>query len=284
MRKKYASRLTKERLLKEGFTEITKEGRLFKGDREVFPVWNGKESNPNRYLYIQLHQRDEEGHLIKGKPRIYKYKRKDGSIGESISWQAKSDTFGLHRVMWAWHYGEVPEGMVVDHINNKHLRIEDYHLDNLQLLTPKQNINKERTPSTRQQKCDLSKPRSFYEAKLAQYEAEYELAKFTKDPKRSHKLRSYISQYRARLRYYDEHQKEATELLNTKREEEAMKLKKKKSIRDRKILEQYKEMFRKSGNTAMWHEVLHVIRVWDTLEEVQQEHVFETLHKYFGKD
>ena len=30
----------------------------------------------------------------------------------------KINTFGLHRAIYAWVYDSVPEGMVVDHINN----------------------------------------------------------------------------------------------------------------------------------------------------------------------
>ena len=283
----YAKRLTKERLIQEGFTEITKEGRLFKGEREVFPYWNGKEGNPNSYLCIIVYQRDSEGYLIKGKDRVYKYTRKDGSIGEAISWQAKPETFGLHRVIWAWHYSEVPEGMVVDHINNKHSRIEDYHLDNLQLLTPKENLAKERKASTREEKCKLDRPRTYYEDKLAKYEALYEEAKANKDADKAHKQRTNIAQTKARLRYYDNHRKEAETLMAKKKEyteEEPKRLAaKKQSVKDRKTLEQYKLMFKEAGNKNMWRQMIKVIKAWDSLEQVQKDHVFDTLHHFFGK-
>jgi hypothetical protein len=51
----------------------------------------------------------------------------------------------------------------------------------------------------------LNKPRSFYEDKLAGYEKAYEEAKLNKDADLAHKLRAYISQTRARLRYWDSH-------------------------------------------------------------------------------
>lgn len=283
----YAKRLTKERLIQEGFTEITKEGRLFKGDREVFPRWNGKEDNPNRYLCIIVSQRDSEGHLIKGKDRVYKYTRKDGTIRESHSWQAKQETFGLHRVMWAWFHGEVPEGYVVDHINNKHSRIEDYYIDNLQLLTPKENITKERICNVKEIPCKLDRPRSYYEEKLAKYEALYEEAKATKNASEARKQRGNLSQIRARLRYWDSHKEEIETNINERSknmsEVNTAKEAKKQSVKDRKLLEQYKKIFKEAGNKGMWRQMCKVIKVWDTLEQIQKDHVFDTLHRFFDK-
>lgn len=283
----YAKKLTKERLIQEGFTEITKEGRLFKGEREVFPTWNGKEGNPNRYLCINVSQRDSEGHLIKGKDRVYKYTCKNGIIKEYMSWQAKQETFGLHRAMWAWFHGEVPEGYVVDHINNKHSRIEDYHLDNLQLLTPKENITKERVCNVKEVPCKLDRPRSYYEDKLAKYEALYKEAKQNHDKKAAHKQRSNIANIKGKLRYWDSHKDEIETNINERSinmsEVTMTKEAKKQSIKDRKLLEQYKLMFKEAGNKSMWHQMCKVINAWDTLEQVQKDHVFDTLHRFFDK-
>lgn len=53
----------------------------------------------------------------------------------------KGTNLPYHRMKWAWFYGEVEEGYVVDHINeDKH----DNRLENLQLLTPAQNLEKSR--------------------------------------------------------------------------------------------------------------------------------------------
>lgn len=282
----YAKNLTKADLMAEGITEITKEGRIFKGDKEIFPHWIPNKSTGD-YLGISILERDSEGHLIKGKDRVYKYTCKDGTISEYTSWTGKLRTIGLHRAMWAWFYNEVPEGMVVDHINNKHSQIEDYHLDNLQLLTPKQNLAKERKASTREEKCKLDRPRSYYEEKLAKYEALYEEAKANKDADKAHHLRSNIAQTRARLRYYDSHREEAEILMAKKKEyteEETARLTaKKQSVKDRKILEQYKLMFKEAGNKGMWRQMIKVIKQWDTFEQIQKDHVFDTLHKFFDK-
>lgn len=44
-----------------------------------------------------------------------------------------------HRLVWISQYGMIPEGMVVDHINNDKM---DNRISNLQLLTPEQNSTK----------------------------------------------------------------------------------------------------------------------------------------------
>lgn len=271
----YAKKLTKERLIQEGFTEITKEGRLFKGEQEVFPKWNNK----NGYLCVYLYQRDADGHLIKGKDRIYKYTRKDGSIGESNSWQAKLDTYGLHRVIWAWHYGEVPEGYVVDHINNKHSRIEDYHLDNLQLLTPKENVNKERVCNVKQIKCKLSRPKEYYETKLNQYLKAYERAKLNKQPELAHKLRTNIANTKARLRYYDSHIEEVQEIKENIKMTLEEKIAKEQDRKDLQILQYWKKVFREAGNKQMWHHCCDVEKMWKNgeLNQLAKNHVIEVL-------
>ena len=87
----YSKRLTKKDLMDAGITEITKEGKVFIGDKEV------KLSKTNS--------------------------------GYSVFTITR--TIGLHRAIYAWYNNEVPDGYVVDHINNKHSDIEDYTLENL---------------------------------------------------------------------------------------------------------------------------------------------------------
>lgn len=45
----------------------------------------------------------------------------------------------LHRVLYAWFNGEIPDGMVVDHIDGNSLNND---LDNLQLLPQTENIQR----------------------------------------------------------------------------------------------------------------------------------------------
>jgi len=41
-----------------------------------------------------------------------------------------------HRIVWKLHFGEIPEGLVIDHINNNR---SDNRIENLRLVTPLQN-------------------------------------------------------------------------------------------------------------------------------------------------
>lgn len=188
----YARKLTKEDLKKSGITTITKDCRVFREDGEIKPFVNSA-----GYLLINIYDLDEDGNriAIPYEKSIYGYRYKSRSVG-------------LHRAMWAWHSKEeeVPEGLVVDHINNEHDKIEDYYMTNLQLLTPAENIAKDRDNwHVWELKCQLNKPRSFYEKKLEGFEMAYEQAKKDKDAKRAHILRTSIAMTRARLRYYDNH-------------------------------------------------------------------------------
>ena len=48
-------------------------------------------------------------------------------------------TMQAHRLIWECHNGMIPEGMVIDHINNVK---DDNRLSNLQLLTQQENCKK----------------------------------------------------------------------------------------------------------------------------------------------
>lgn len=65
--------------------------------------------------------------------------------------------------------------------------------------------------------------------------------------------------------------------LQAKKEEAA---KKRESVQERAILNQYKIMFREQGNKAMWHQMCKVIKAWDSLEETKKLSIFEKLNKF----
>jgi hypothetical protein len=188
---RYGRRLTKEELMAAGITEITENGEVYRGEVKLNTFRLGQLN----YLAFSIYDRDKDGNLIKmipknAKPGYYVYKAR---------------TIGLHRAIWAWHYGEVPDGMVVDHVNNQHSNIEDYTLGNLQLLTPAENINKEKPGNNiKTIKCKLSRDRKWYEDRLNKYTALYEKAKAERNAKEAAKQRANISQIRARLRYWDQ--------------------------------------------------------------------------------
>ena len=203
-RKNYASKLTKDELIKNGITLVTEDGYVFKGDKQITPS-----INLCGYFVVTLYELDENGEKIK-KPIKRQFK---GCKKISDTYVYVTRTVGLHRIMWAWFHDEVPEGYVVDHINNKHDAQEDYRLENLQLLTPVQNLTKERIESTKQLKCKLNKPLSFYECKINSYLEKYNEAKKNHDVELAHKLRANIFQTRARIRYYKAHTDEANAII-----------------------------------------------------------------------
>lgn len=85
------------------------------------------------------------------------------------------ETIVLSRAVYAWVYGKVDDGMVVDHINNKHNELVDYKIDNLQLLSVSDNVTKKTNKNTKQIKL---KKKTYtideLNLKLDELEAEYQ--------------------------------------------------------------------------------------------------------------
>ena len=206
-RKVYASKLTKEMLVANGIELITEDGVVIRNGKQVIPT-----QNKNGYLMLTLYDLDENGNKIKI-PIIKKDKRCKKPINTYIY---KSRTVGLHRAMWAWIYGVVEEGRVLDHRNNKHTSIEDYHISNLQLISQRENVTKDREASTREFKCKLDRPLSYYEDKLAYYEDLYKKAVKEGNQEEAHRQRANIFGQRARIRYWLSHKEEAEALIAKK--------------------------------------------------------------------
>ena len=175
----YATTLTRDYLEYLGVTDVTKDGKVFKGDQELPQYFDG------RYLLVNFYDP-----AIRRATPPEKRRNNTGQF-----------TVGVHRVVYAWYKKIIPAGMILDHLDNNKT---NNHLDNLRLVTPSENIVKDRPEANKKlMKCKLNKDRSFYENKLKLYTELYEAAKLNKDQDAAHKLRNYISQYRARLRYYD---------------------------------------------------------------------------------
>ena len=194
MRQRYATRLTREDLEKSGITCITEDGRVFRDGKEV-----SLSANWQGYLTLTIYKLDEDGNKIK-KPITRTFK---GCSKPTETYVYEARVIGLHRAMWAWFHGEVPDGYVCDHISNKHTDIEDYHLSNLQLLTPADNLAKECGESKRviaSKWAGATKER--YERKLETAIAEYEKAKLSHNADKAHKQRSKIAYYKAKLRFF----------------------------------------------------------------------------------
>ena len=205
MSRKYAAELTKDMLINNyGIEYVSKDGQTVIGNsgkelKQTITISNRGKTYEKTYKTIQTYDKLNRVKI----PRKYNYTTKDGTVKTADSYTYKTTALGVHRLVWVWYNDCQPAGMIVDHIDNNPL---NNNLENLQLLTPAENVAKDRkNTSTRELKCNLSKPRSFYENKLEGYTLAYEQAKKDKDDKAAHSLRSYISQTRARLRYYDSH-------------------------------------------------------------------------------
>ena len=205
MRRKYAAELTKEMLITNyGIEYVSKDGQTIIGNsgkelKQTITISNRGKAYEKAYKTIQTYDRLNRIKI----PMKRKYTTKDGTVKTIDSYTYKTTTLGVHRLVWVWYNDCQPAGMIVDHIDNNPL---NNNLENLQLLTPSENVAKDRTGYfTKELKCNLNKHRSFYENKLDGYTLAYEQAKKDKDDKAAHSLRSNISQTRARLRYYDSH-------------------------------------------------------------------------------
>ena len=201
-RKTYASRLTKEMLVANGYESITEDGTVIRNGKQFIPTQNKRTG----YLVISLYEFDEDGNKIKI-PITRTFK---GCKKPTNTYKYKTITVGLHRAMWAWLYGVVEEGCIIDHKSNKHKSIEDYHISNLQIISQRENSIKDRKlKSTKELKCRLDRPLSYYEDKLAYYENLYQKAVKEGNQEEIHKQVCNTYGQRARIRYWLSHKEEA---------------------------------------------------------------------------
>ena len=51
--------------------------------------------------------------------------------------------FRVHRLIWIWHHGEIPEGLVVDHQNGLKT---DNRIENLKPMSNRENVHRDKRP------------------------------------------------------------------------------------------------------------------------------------------
>ena len=174
----YCKELTKDYLIELGITNVNRAGVVWVNGKIKFPIYNCG------YYKITFYSKDK---YLDNKA---KGKNLEGTL-----------TIPVHRIVWAWFNDKCRQGYVIDHINDNKL---DNNIINLQEITPLQNIMKHKSYTKNTIKCDLSKPRKFYEDKLFDQMYAYEQAKQLKDKKLIHRCRIDIYQTRCKLRFYDE--------------------------------------------------------------------------------
>lgn len=138
---RYTKQLTKDDLIRAGVKDIY--FNPYDLQYHVINKYNRELSlhqNHQRYIYFVISDLDDEGQYIK-KP--IKIKRK-GYKKISDTYRYKTKTIYLHRAIYVWYKGDIPQGMIVDHIDNKHDTPYDNRPENLQLLTQAENLAKEK--------------------------------------------------------------------------------------------------------------------------------------------
>ena len=78
----------------------------------------------------------------------------DGHIRVTI----KGKSYYAHRIIWEMHNGKIPEGMVIDHINENK---QDNRIENLQCITPKENLQRSITSKKVEYRPKMSKVRPY---------------------------------------------------------------------------------------------------------------------------
>ena len=93
-------------------------------------MWNSYFEYKDGHLYWRI---DPSTHINKG--------TKAGTLGSNgyIRVRLSGKMYQAHRIVYEMHYGSIPTGMYIDHINGvKH----DNRVENLQCVTPLQNVSR----------------------------------------------------------------------------------------------------------------------------------------------
>lgn len=251
----YAKTLTRDYLEYLGITYVSEDGtKIMKGDKEVSIHTDGK------YNLITLY----DPALRKAIP----LEKRTNASGQLV--------IGVHRIVYTWYNRIIPHGFVCDHINNNKL---DNRLENLQLLTPQENVNKTKVNSTKEIKCQMTKSRSFYEEKLAKYEALYESAKDNRDADKAHQLRCNISQCKARLRYWDSHKTEHDEYIKVKDIENYNKASWRQDVKDIKMIKYLAKQAKIDSDLTRWRQLNNIAKNWKSYDSGLKEQLINTILK-----
>lgn len=197
-RKDYAAELTKDYLMKLGITDVTPDGlHIYKGSEELAQYIPKTKNVKRRYFRVSLY---------------------DPEIRQATPKEERTNTTGqftipVHVINYVWNRGPRKLGLIVDHLDNNPV---NNHIDNLQLISQKENTTKDREESSRELKCKLDRPLSYYEDKLAYYEDLYQKAVKEGNQEEAHKQRANTYTQRAKIRYWLSHKEEAEALIAKK--------------------------------------------------------------------
>lgn len=178
----YAREITKDYLKKCGVEEVKEDGRTItiKGKAQTpFPMNSGNK----QYMYVRLYDPDLRAAVPK----------------EERSTNTGQFNLGVHILNYVWNVADKPQGLVVDHIDNNPI---NNHISNLQLLTPRENVNKDKDKPPRVVQMPKYITEEEILKKLEGFEIAYEQAKQDHDATAAHRLRCQLSLWRAKHRQY----------------------------------------------------------------------------------
>lgn len=117
---------------------LTKEMLIEMGIKSI--VWNEEENQWNIFREWYKCGRPKEKIIkrIKITTSIRYHKYTNDTIYQTICFYVKNKPIqiSLQRLLYCWFKGDIPDGYIIDHINDNVL---DNRIENLQLLTPSQN-------------------------------------------------------------------------------------------------------------------------------------------------
>lgn len=186
----YAREITKEYLQKLGVEFVAEDGSKV--------IIKGKEKN----FYNAT-----SGNRIYKNVRLY-----DPDIRMSVPAEQRNvstGTFylGIHVLNYVWNNADKPAGLIIDHIDNNPL---NNHISNLQCITPKENINKDKNRPPRVVQMPKYITEEEINEKLAYWADMYEKAKAAHDAKVAHSSRANLSIWRAKQRQFLENPEKYT--------------------------------------------------------------------------
>lgn len=125
--KKQNRELTKAMLLEWGFHSINWDADA--GEWWIDRYWYKNKSKQKRHIRLKVNR------------AVCKHKYTENKEYPVISFSVYNKTvcLPLARIIYAWFKEDIPEGMVIDHIDNNPF---NNWIENLQMLTPDENLQK----------------------------------------------------------------------------------------------------------------------------------------------
>ena len=100
-------------------------------------IWKDIKGYPN-YMVSNMGQVKSLNYRQTGREKIMKQQLYRGYLNVGLRKNRKLKIFRVHRLVYEAFYGRIPQGMQVNHINEIKT---DNRLENLNLMTPKENSN-----------------------------------------------------------------------------------------------------------------------------------------------